>query len=365
MLIETVNVFGQTQTQRENGYPMVPDGATNQSKLKKIAALVQRKRRILILTHNNPDPDALASAFALRYLLRVLYSVESIIAYGGVVGRAENKAMIKYLKMDIKPFNSIAIKNFSVIALVDTQPGAGNNSLPKAIIPTIIIDHHLPMRARSRQAPFADIRTDYGSTSTILTEYLKDSGITSIDKNLATALLYGIKSDTRDLGRGTKSKDMEAFLYLYPRVRFKVLSKIEHPDLSRAHFRIFEKAIQKAMIFKDVVVSYVDEIDNPDSLAEMADLLVRMEGIRWSLSLGKFRGDIYFSVRTKNTRERADRIVQRMTRNMGSSGGHDMIAAGKIDHLLLSKEEDAAVIDTLIMRFLKGVKRGDIQGKPL
>ncbi|MBN2516654.1 MAG: bifunctional oligoribonuclease/PAP phosphatase NrnA [Deltaproteobacteria bacterium] len=341
------------------------ENISNHDRLEKLFEIVRRKREILILTHNNPDPDALASALTLKYIFRTLCNVESVIAYGGVVGRAENKAMIKNLKITIHPLTDITIKNFSVIALVDTQPGSGNNSLPKSILPSIIIDHHRPVRAKSRKSPFVDIRTDYGSTSTILAEYLKESNIHGIDRNVATALLYGIKSDTRDLGRGTNPQDLEAFLYLYPRVNFKVLSRIEHPALSREHFKTFEKAIKNAMIYKDVVVSDVDRIDNPDSLAEMADLLVRLEGINWSLCLGTFQDDIYFSVRTTKTRERADRIVQNMVRKIGSAGGHTMIAAGKVDHSFIHRNDHAATINTLISRFLKGIKREAFQGKNL
>lgn len=344
---------------------MFPEGVSNQVKIEKLYELVSKKRRILILTHNNPDPDSLASAFALKYIFRVRCHVDSVIAYGGIVGRAENRAMVKHLRLDIRPITNFAIKNFSVIALVDSQPGAGNNILPKSVLPTIVIDHHRPIRAKSKKVPFADIRTGYGSTSTIVTEYLRESGISNIDRNVATALLYGIKSDTRDLGRGTGSKDMDAFLYLYPRVRFKILSKIEHPELSRTHFKIFERTIKAAMIYRDVVISVVDALDTPDSLAEMADLLIRLEGIKWSLCLGIYRGNVYFSVRTTNMKLRADRIVQNMVKRIGSAGGHDMVAAGKIDCDLVVNNDCNGVIQTLISRFLKGVKRDGIEGRPL
>jgi len=344
---------------------MLQENISNRDRLEKLFEIVRRKRKVLILTHNNPDPDALASSLALKYILRTRCNVEAIIAYGGVVGRAENKAMIKNLKIAIRPIIDISMKNFSIIALVDTQPDSGNNSLPKSILPSIIIDHHHPVRATSRKSPFVDIRTEYGSTSTILTEYIKESNIHGIDRNLATALLYGIKSDTRDLGSGTNPQDLEAFLYLYPRVNFKALSRIEHPALSREHFKTFEKAINNAVIYKDVVVSDVDRIDNPDSLAEMADFLVRLEGINWSLCIGTFQDDIYFSVRTIKTRERADRIVQKMVRKIGSAGGHNMAAAGKVDHSSIHRNDHGTTMKTLVSRFLKEIKRKDFQGKKL
>lgn len=344
---------------------MFAEDVTNQVKIEKLYELVNRKRKILILTHNNPDPDALASAWALKYLFRVRCRVDSVVSYGGIIGRAENRAMVKHLGMDITPISDVTIKNFSVIALVDSQPGAGNTILPKSILPTIVIDHHRPIRAQTKKVPFADIRTRYGSTSTIVTEYLKDSEIPNIDRNVATALLYGIKSDTRDLGRGTGPKDMDAFLFLYPRVRFRTLSKIENPLLSRTHFKIFERTLKTTTIYRDVVVSVVEGLDTPDSLAEMADLLIRMEGVRWSLCVGFYNENVYFSVRTTNMKNGADRIVQNMVRRIGSAGGHEMVAAGKIDCDLVVNSDCEGIIQTLIKRFLKEVKRNGIEGKPL
>ncbi|MBN2688132.1 MAG: hypothetical protein JXR85_08125, partial [Deltaproteobacteria bacterium] len=194
---------------------------------------------------------------------------------------------------------------------------------------------------------------------------LKDSEIPNIDRNVATALLYGIKSDTRDLGRGTGPKDMDAFLFLYPRVRFRTLSKIENPLLSRTHFKIFERTLKTTTIYRDVVVSVVEGLDTPDSLAEMADLLIRMEGVRWSLCVGFYNENVYFSVRTTNMKNGADRIVQNMVRRIGSAGGHEMVAAGKIDCDLVVNSDCEGIIQTLIKRFLKEVKRNGIEGKPL
>jgi nanoRNase/pAp phosphatase (c-di-AMP/oligoRNAs hydrolase) len=337
----------------------------NQVKIEKLDELLSRKRKILILTHNNPDPDSLAAAWALKYLFHIRCRVDSVVAYGGIIGRAENRAMVKYLGMGITPLSQVTIKNFSVIALVDSQPGAGNTLLPKSILPTIVIDHHRPLRALTKKVPFADIRTEYGSTSTIVTEYLKEAEIPNIDRNVATALLYGIKSDTRDLGRGTGPKDMDAFLFLYPRVRFKTLSKIEKPVLSRTHFKIFDRTLKTAVIYRDVVVSIVDDLDTPDSLAEMADLLIRMDGVRWSLCVGVFEDNVYFSVRTTNMKNGADRVVQNMVKRIGSAGGHEMVAAGKIECARVAGSDCEGVIQTLITRFLAEVEREGIEGKPL
>jgi nanoRNase/pAp phosphatase (c-di-AMP/oligoRNAs hydrolase) len=337
----------------------------NKTFLEKLGQIVRRKRKVLILIHDNPDPDALASAFALKHLLHAKWKVGSLIAFGGIIGRAENAAMTRLLKIETRIAGEINIRDFSVVALVDTQPGTGNNALPHSINPEIVIDHHVPIYSRTLKAPFHDIRTDYGSTSSILTEYLRDAGLDHIDRKVATALLYGIKSDTRDLGRETTPQDMEAYLYLYPKVLFKILSRIEHPKVSRCYFKTFELTISRALIDKDVVISDMGSIRKPDSLAEMADFLIRIEGVKWSLCLGEFRGSVYFSFRTTKRQGYAGFIARKMVLGLGSGGGHNMTAGGKVDLDPKDEESYKTKADMLVSRFLKEIKRADFRGEKL
>lgn len=338
---------------------------TAKTLLEKIYAVVKGKRKILIVTHNNPDPDSLASALALRYLLHTKWKVGSVISYGGVIGRAENRAMVRYLNLDLKPFSEINVKNFSVVAVVDTQPGAGNNPLPKSIQPDIVIDHHSPFRARTGKAKVFDIRTDYGSTSTILAEYLLESDIADIDRKVATALIYGIKSDTRDLGWGSGPKDVAVSLYLYPRISFKLLSKIEHPEVPREYFKTLGKAISRARLYKDVVVLDLGHTDDVDVIAEMADHLLRIEGVKWSLCVGESGGTVFFSIRTKKKQGSADRIAQKMVKEIGSGGGHSMMAGGKAGGGGGPSRDYRELADVLVERFLKSLKRENITGQNL
>ena len=62
---------------------------------------------------------------------------------------------------------------------------------------------------------FKDIRADYGSTCTILTEHLRAVDV-NISERTATAMLYAIKSDTLFFNRQANRVDLEAFSYLYP-----------------------------------------------------------------------------------------------------------------------------------------------------
>ena len=335
------------------------------ARLEKIHDIVKGKRKVLIVTHNNPDPDALASAMALKYLLHEKWKVGSIIAYGGIIARAENKAMSRNLRVDIRPIQDVSISNFSVVALVDSQPGAGNNALPRYLLPDIVIDHHSPIRARSMRAKYYDIRTDYGSTSTILVEYLMAADIPNISKKVATALVYGIKSDTRDLGRATSPQDVAAFQFLYPNILFKVLSKIEHPELPRSYFNNLGRALTDARIYKDVVILDLKHADDVDMIAAMADLLLLVEGVKWSLCLGESGGNVYFSLRTKRKSGSADRVAQKMVSGIGMGGGHNMIAGGKAGAIANLNKTPEEIGDMLVSRFLAEVKRRDFKGQNL
>lgn len=327
--------------------------------------IIHREGEILVLTHDNPDPDGLASAFALQYLLS-FWKFKSIIAYGGMIGRAENKAMVKNLSLEAVPVSEIRLKDFDTVALIDSQPGSGNNSLPEGFYPHILIDHHFPVDEDSIKAGFLDIRPECGSTSTILTEYLRDSGLTEIDRDVATALIYGIRSDTRDLGRESGPKDVTANNFLYPWVDFKLLSNIEHTRLTRDYFRMFAKAIEHALIDGNVVLCDLQEISNTDSLSEMADLLIRLESVKWALCYGQFQGELYFSLRMEGRQGHAGLLAKKIVSGIGAGGGHHMIAGGKVTRAGDSKESSYQNMAELLKnRFLQEIGRANFKGKPL
>ena len=336
---------------------------TNQEILEKMGHLVERKKKVLILTHNNPDPDAIAAGWALSYLLREKFGVDAVLVYGGLITRAENRAMVRFLNIGIKPVDMVNVYNFTVVALVDTQPGAGNNALPSSIRPAIVIDHH-GLRKTSQEAEMADIRPQYGSCSTIATEYLIEAGL-SIEKKLATALYYGIKSDTQDLGRDVTEADAKAAIHLYGKVQQKVLSQIAYPELSRSYFNLFDQALHDAMIFGDAVVCDLGFLVNPDMISLMADFFLRISGVRWSFVMGAFDGRLLFSLRTKRRNQNAGLLARRMTRGLGTAGGHGMVAGGQVTTKGMTGAEEERVCTSLRSRFLRIIGREKAKGERL
>src|SRR3974390_1740458 len=156
----------------------------------KILEWLQGTGKTLIIIHDNPDPDCLASAMAFRHLLAMKLSREAVITFSGMIGRSENLAMAKDLEITLTPLEMVDLDEFSAVCMLDTQPGTGNNSLPPDCRVDIVIDHH-PMREATARCRFVDVRDDYGVTATILYEYLVAQNIT-ISTKLATALFYAI-----------------------------------------------------------------------------------------------------------------------------------------------------------------------------
>lgn len=283
---------------------------------------------ILILPHNNPDPDAIASALALQHVLSEKTGLNSSIAYEGNIGRAENRALVRYLNHPLQPITSLDWSEKVPVALVDTQPGAGNVTLPPQSGVVLVIDHHdqyepIPV------ADFTDVRPDLGATSTILVEYLQAAELKP-SPPLATALFYGIKTNTMGLGRNASPADTAAYFYLQSRIDIEALARIEHAQVPPNYFKSFDAAVRKARIYGNVVISYLGSMDYPDLTAELADLLLRLEKSQWVICMGAYEEVLILSVRTRYRRGGAGRLIRAIVENRGSCGGHGTIAGGQV-----------------------------------
>jgi nanoRNase/pAp phosphatase (c-di-AMP/oligoRNAs hydrolase) len=298
--------------------------------------------RWLILTHDNPDPDSIASAATLGRILRIAFRHPVTTAYGGIVGRAENREMVKALGIHLTHSRRLNWKHYRHVALVDCQPGTGNNQLPEGWVPDLIFDHH-PIRRASRKARFTDIRTDYGATATILAEYLEISGVES-NKRLATALVYAIRSETQDFGREFGGADKAAFDVVFPQVDIRALARIQSPRLPLSYFATLHRALESLETVSTLVISHLGPVEQPDSVPEIADLLLRLEGKTWSACTGLYENRLYMSLRTTNPRADAGRLMRRILGRRGKGGGHGMIAGGWIE---VNESDPRATAETL------------------
>jgi nanoRNase/pAp phosphatase (c-di-AMP/oligoRNAs hydrolase) len=286
-------------------------------------------RHVLILTHDHPDPDALASAWALGVLLRRHAGKRVQLAYSGIVGRAENRAMIRHLRIPILPLERKLLERAQAIALVDAQPATGNTFLPEGRLPHVVLDHH-PMRPGTRRVAYAHVDPAVGATATLAAGYLEAAGIRP-QRRLATALFYAIRTETQNLRREASPADARQFARLFPLVDNVALSQIELAPIPRAYFALMDQAIRNTRVYdRRVTVTRLGRVGSPDMVAQFADLLVRLEGVTWSVVMGRYRGAVLLSIRTDRVGAHAGGIVARIVAGEGSAGGHGMMAAGRV-----------------------------------
>lgn len=319
---------------------------------------------LLILTHDYPDPDALASAFALQYLAVKGFGIESRIVYGGVIGRNENREMVRLLKLPIHPVKPSDLKKSTSVALVDTQPHFQNNSFPQNRKATIVIDQHV-----SKHPPHADlsiIDTKCGATSVLLARTLLAKEI-EIPVRLATALVYGILSDTLNFFRVKNPDIIKTYLTLLPLSDIRALARIQNPPRSKHFFEGLVRGIEKAAIHRKLIISHLGPVHSPDVVAQMADFLLTYERMHWSFCTGRFGENLHLSLRVLNPDTSASEILRSIVSDQGQAGGHGPIAGGRVhvgynisDELWKEKE------DALSLLLKKKLKiRQKTNGRPL
>lgn len=289
--------------------------------------ILKNKNHLLIIVHNSPDPDAIASAVALGYLAEERQNIEVSIAFGGTIGRVENREMIRKLKIHMKQINRINFDKYDCIALVDTQPGAANNSFPQKKKAHIVIDHH--PRRPTFKVELECIEPKIGATATLLIEWLRASKI-DIPSDLATALAYAILSETHNLGRVATRRDIEAYLSVYINSNIRTLAEITLPKLPRSYYILLAKTLDRAYVYRNMICAHIGTIQSPEIVAEMADFLLRLERVSWSLCSGQFKDQLILSVRTTNPDAHADELIKSLATDPNTVGGHEMIAGGYI-----------------------------------
>ncbi len=275
--------------------------------------------RVLILTHNDPDPDAIASGLALRNLLRRTRQTAIIGCMYGV-SRPENLRMLKLLDLQVEVLTAEQIRSFDRVALVDVQPHYFPGLLPQV---DLVIDHHPEQPGYN--AVFKDIRPDYGSTCTILTEHLRAVDI-DISERTATAMLYAIKSDTLFFNRQANRADLDAFSYLYPLSDATMIRKMEGSEITGERLDYVIKAWQQGRMLEHVFCAFLGEPSREDFMPYVADFYLQLENVQWSVISGVVNDTFVVSVRNLGYSRNAGDFVRRWFSDIGSAGGHRTMA---------------------------------------
>jgi len=293
--------------------------AMTRARVERVRAHFDKAERVLIMMQDDPDPDAIASAWALRTLLGRTKTAAPIATFGTIT-RPENRAMTRILEIDVERIVPGDLADYDRIAMVDTQPAFFEEAVGEV---DLVIDHHpeeTPARARLR-----DVRPSYGATSTILTEYLRAADV-KIRERLATALLYGIKADTLHLERGATRADMEAFAFLHAHANHNALRRIERPDLPEEALDVLAKGIARRRLVDGAMLVHLGPVGYPELVAQFADLFLQTEGAEWSVVSGRIGDELHISVRNVGYVRAAGDVVHAAFGELGSAGGHRSMA---------------------------------------
>jgi len=319
----------------------LPSTMTTEKRLELLGSILPHKKRILIIPHDYPDPDALASAAAMHLLLLNKFGIHSQIAFNGTVSRAENKELLRRFRYKCIKTSSLVPPSRSVCCiLVDTTPWSSNITIPSFARPIAVIDHHQHSRARVAKDIYLDIRSGAGATTTIMHEYLKAAGVVP-PKWLAAIMAYAISSETLDLSREYEKPDVDAYLDLAARADLKIIGKIRHAPLPRSYYALLQEGLTNARKYEKSAWSHLSAIEQPEIVAEVADLLLRMEGLRWSFCTALVNNGLFVSLRSNQRGARCSQLLKTVIGRKGSSGGHDSMAAGFMDFTGLTEAEKA------------------------
>jgi nanoRNase/pAp phosphatase (c-di-AMP/oligoRNAs hydrolase) len=291
-------------------------------KLKKLLERVEAEDTVAILI--NADPDAISSAMALQRLFwrRVK---KTWVFRVNVIKRADNLAMIKLLNIKQQHIRKLNPARITKWVIVDSQPHH-NEALSKFHF-DIIIDHHPPDTGSA--ASFVDIREDYGATATMMTEYLKAAKITPSPR-LATALFYGIKTDTDNFVRASIPNDIDAFKYLYPYTNIHIVKMIESSEMTRKSLASFRTALENLVFFRDKAYIHMGKVNDPDILVILADFFLKLVESTWCIVSGVYGQKLIVIFRHAGFRLDAGKVAQKLFGEWGSAGGHRSAARAEV-----------------------------------
>ncbi len=315
---------------------------TRQVRSDRLLTALSPFRRLVLVSHVNPDPDSLASMLGLKALLEACQPGKPVaMTVDGMIARAENRAMVEMIPIPLIPVETATADADTAVIMVDSQPYTGRRCNEK-LTPQVVIDHH-ETGGDLNGVIFQDIRDHLGATSTMVTGYLIEQKVL-VSPELATALLYGIESETTGYPREASTLDDGALVWLFPRANKDLLARIRNPKLPQSHFATFQNALINAFLYRDLIVGWCGEVSQPDIIAEIADFFIRFDQVNWALAIGLFEGGIKLSLRAAGLGGRAGEVLRQVINGLGNAGGHDKRAGG----MIVLPDHDPATVDSML-----------------
>lgn len=318
---------------------------------------------ITFVSHVHPDPDSLGSMLGLAHLVEACLGKPTRLTRDGLISRAENRAMVALLDIELIPIEDIEWHPGEALVMVDSQPNTGRHNLPEEVPLYGVIDHH-DTPGDLDGISFVDVRRSLGATCSLVTSYLMEQNI-QLPSRLATGLLYGIETELSGFPREASSLDDGALLYLYPLADKDLLAHIRNARLPHEYFECVLQALQSSFIYDNLIISWVNELPQPELAAEVVDFLIRFEEIDWAVCAGVFEDKLILSVRASAEKAKAGEMLRDVVGKMGRAGGHDRRAGGTI---LLPSTAASAIEQTqgeLRRRLLKALRIDECRGQRL
>lgn len=336
---------------------------TRSTRSERLLATLAPFRRVIVVSHVNPDPDSLASMLGIKALVESCQPGKPVtLTVDGMIARSENRAMVELIPIALVPVQSIDPDPQTAIVMVDTQPCTGRR-WSEAAMPHAVIDHH-DTGGVLEGVLYRDIRTHLGATSTMVTGYLLEQRVVATPQ-LASALLYGIESETTGYPREASSLDDGALIWLFPRADKDLLAQIRNPKLPQSHFATFQNALANAFQYDDLIISWCGPVTQPDIIAEVADFFIRFDQVNWALAIGVFDDRLKLSLRAGQLGGRAGETLFTVVDGLGNAGGHDRRAGGAIALVDRSPAGVENVLRTIRHRLLSQLKIDEQQGRRL
>ena len=314
------------------------------SRSEEFVSLVEDADSIAVVCHDNPDPDCIASALALQTLASHA-GVDTIdILYGGEVSHQQNRAFVNLLEVALSRFEDGDLETYDSVGFVDHSVKGENNSVPESATIDFVIDHHPP--EEEIDATFVDVREEFGATTTILVEYLRELDVTP-DTDVATALLFAIRSETLEYLRGTTEMEYEASKFLHRYADTELLRRMTEPAFTPETLDTIGEAILEREVRASALVAGVGVINERDALPQAADYLMRLEGVSTVLVFGIVDDRIEVSARSKDSRVNLDQVMSAAFGDVGSAGGHREMAGAQVPLGVFSEmaENDEKMIE--------------------
>ncbi|RMF44481.1 MAG: hypothetical protein D6753_02465 [Planctomycetota bacterium] len=341
--------------------------------------LLRRYDSVVILMHDNPDPDAIATGWAVLEIVQQRLGLPVHLVGGGAIVRAENRFMVQVLRPPLELIGSVPRHGRTAVVLVDCSAQARNflNCQGEGVHIVAVIDHHQQLDSAIK-LPFQDIRPKVAASATIASSYLREQDIRP-SRELATALLYALRSETRGYQTHFSRADRAALNWLTPQADPSILAQIEDAPLARSYYSDLTLALQNTFLYGNVAFCLLPHATGAEIVGEVADLLIRCESISRVLCGAQINGNIAISVRTDASGGDAAVLVRDTLRGIGRGGGHRNRAGGIIvghnqdDAVPLPEDlqeeandgEPATVRDVLLRRWLRVCGVSDVPAERL